>query len=344
MVNGFNRVREKNVIPGPDLVVDECMSAYTGLQSKHVKHGNPSRICIPRKPESVGVESKTLADGMSGVLIRIDPREELHIQRGKKWEELGSGTGAPLRLMEPWFFTKRRLTGDSAFSSFKLLDELKQRNIYYQGIVKSAHKKFPKLYMMEWATKKAKRGDFIQFSANLPGDRGKVYATCWKDKRDKQVITNCSPLGPGNDVEKKRHRVVTIDGIATTERYDKVVKCPRHVEDIFKYFSVIDVHDHYRQGSLRLEKSWVTKKWWHRMFCTLYGMTITDAFLAARYEHESDPHAKGSSPDFTDFLQVLMHEMINNIFMESNIAQAKAPRHSIDISSVEKVRHLLLYS
>ncbi len=341
LVEGFNRVRKNNVVPGRALVVDECMSAYRGLNGKYMKHGNPSEIKIARKPEGVGTEFKSLADGQSGVLLRLDAREELHVQRAKKYEHLGSGTGAPLRLVEDFFGTGRSLTGDSAFSSYQLVDQLRRNGLYYNGIVKQCSRRYPKSAFIKWAETVATKGDHIHYSTDLPDGGGKVYATGWLDKRIKMVISNCAQLGEGEPVRKKRHKLITTNGITRTERYEKSVRRPLQVEQLFKYFSVIDVHDHYRQGSLRLEKSWITKKWWHRIVCTLFGMSVTDAFLAYRYEFNNDTYTQSLELDFSAFLNILVEQLVFNRFLEISVAASRCPRSSLDDPVTEQVIILL---
>jgi hypothetical protein len=68
------------------------------------------------------------------------------------------------------------------------------------------------------------------------------------------------------------------------DRFDIHIPRPQAIEMFISCFSNIDVHDHYRQGSLALEKNWNTKTWWHRLCATLFGMVCTDAFLAYRLE------------------------------------------------------------
>jgi hypothetical protein len=342
LVEGFNRVRRNNVVPGRELVVDECMSAYRGLNGKYMKHGNPSEIKIARKPEGVGTEFKSLADGQSGVLLRLDPREELPVQRAKKYEHLGSSTGAPLRLVEDFFFSSRSLTGDSAFSSLQLVDQLRRNGLFYNGIVKQCSKKYPKSAFIAWGETIAKKGDHIHYSTDLPNGGGKVFATAWQDKRTKMIISNCSQLGEGEPVIKKRHRLINTNGITRTEMYEKTVRRPLQVEHLFKYFSVIDVHDHYRQGSLRLEKAWVTKKWWHRIVCTILGMSVTDAFLAYRYEYHGDAYNNSKELDFTDFLHILVQKMVFNRFLQTSLAGFRSTRGEVQDTSIDQVIIYLL--
>lgn len=63
-----------------------------------------------------------------------------------------------------------------------------------------------------------------------------------------------------------------VNGTRMTVTWEKQIKRPYLVEMFFKYFSVIDLHDHLRQGSLGLEKAWKTKTWWPGIFATIFGV------------------------------------------------------------------------
>jgi len=92
------------------------------------------------------------------------------------------------------------------------------------------------------------------------------------------------------------------------------------VELFFSHFSVIDVHDHLRQGSLAIENFWYTHKWWHRVFGTILGIIITNAFYCYRYEYQLRNHGDDTgSIDFATFLAKLAHGLIFNSFIENFI-------------------------
>lgn len=55
------------------------------------------------------------------------------------------------------------------------------------------------------------------------------------------------------------------------------------VEEFFDNMNKVDIHNHYRQGILRLEQTWKTKKWQHRCLATQWGFCAVDAFLANRW-------------------------------------------------------------
>ncbi|OWZ04411.1 hypothetical protein PHMEG_00023695 [Phytophthora megakarya] len=81
------------------------------------------------------------------------------------------------------------------------------------------------------------------------------------------------------------------------------------MELFFSKFSTIDIHDHYRQGSLAIEREWITRNWTHRLFSTILGMVVVDAYLAYRYDTEN-----AGNVDFNDFASQLAHQLIFNEF------------------------------
>jgi hypothetical protein len=81
----------------------------------------------------------------------------------------------------------------------------------------------------------------------------------------------------------------------------------------FSCFSNIDVHDHYRQGSLAMEKNWNTQTWWHRLLGTLFGMICTDAFLGYRLEFRNrQMGGEVGILSYKDFLHRLAYQLIHN--------------------------------
>ena len=53
---------------------------------------------------------------------------------------------------------------------------------------------------------------------------------------------------------RSRCRNDVVDGIPTMVQYTKMIPRPLIVEKFFEFFSSIDVHDHYRQGLLAIER------------------------------------------------------------------------------------------
>ncbi len=69
----------------------------------------------------------------------------------------------------------------------------------------------------------------------------------------------------------------------------KKIACPRVLNEYFSRIGAIDNHNKARQGILRLEKCWRTRDGFFRLFTTLLGMILTDAWLCYRYAIEAGP-------------------------------------------------------
>lgn len=129
IVDHFNEHRVKRFIPSWLLVIDESMSAFLGAEGVIDGVGAnpdpiPHRDFIERKPEPLGKELKVLADGMSGVTLRMEMQLgcELHALQ-EYFQEYGHTTAVQLRLLKPYFpksndrasTVLRALYGDSWF-------------------------------------------------------------------------------------------------------------------------------------------------------------------------------------------------------------------------------------
>ena len=71
----------------------------------------------------------------------------------------------------------------------------------------------------------------------------------------------------------------------------------------------IDQHNRSRQGDLALEKHWVTKDWVFRLFTTITGMCVVDAWRV--WVNVAQPAQKHES--LLDFVDVLAMEHFTNI-------------------------------
>ena len=137
-----------------------------------------------------------------------------------------------------------------------------------------------------------------------------MYALGWHDLKLKTIITNRGTTLSGTDSIRYRHKIVVVDGVEVTQKEEKRIKRPRMIEDFFECFSAVDVQDHLRQGSLRMEEVWKTKQWFHRIFAKIYGIILTDCFLAYRWTKTSQHDTK--IDDFSTFLGKLCKQMIDN--------------------------------
>lgn len=141
-----------------------------------------------------------------------------------------------------------------------------------------------------------------------------MYALGWHDLKLKTIITNCGNTIVGIQARRIRHHIeVNEDHEPYTARYVKEIPRPKIVEDFYKYFGSVDVHDHLRQGSLCLEEVWRTQIWWHRLFTTMLGVVFTDCYLAYRYI-ERKYHREPDELSF--FMGKLAYRLINNFYIE----------------------------
>ena len=343
-IDSFNAVRLNCVVPGTIMVVDECMSAWKGADFKHRADGMPHKTKIIRKPEGVGAEMKSLCCGTTGILLRLDIMEGKERQQVKKYHrEYGEGTAVLCRLTEPYFGTGRTIVADSAFSSVKALVALLGYGLYFMGMVKTAHKLFPKKFIKDWSDGKLPEGlpirgsHILLESETVTGE--KFYALGWKDRSTKMVVANRGTTNPGSDSVRKRHKRVARDGQWTTIVAEKRIKRPQLIELFFQCFSCIDVHDHYRQGCLGMEREWYTHCWWHRVFGTVFGMIVVDAYLAYKYETERSYQAPESQADFNTFIDKLAHQLIFNLYLDSGTRVRT--RETLEDYSETVVRYLI---
>ena len=305
-------MRAKNFVPGKVLCVDECMSAWRGQNGKYCVEGMPHVTKIIRKPEGVGAELKSIACGETGVLLQLEIMEGADAQKEKEHYDTtkSEGTAVVLRLTKPWHNSKRLVVADSAFGSVKTCKALAKRNMFFMGMVKTARKEFPVDYFKEWIETKPLRGKHCMVTLKTPPsdepttsiESLPTYACCWNDRKAKSIVSNCGDASKGAPAVRTRHRIVeNDDGVSETERYKKEIERPQMIEKFFEFFSTIDVHDHFRQGSLAMEKTWKTHSWWHRVFCSVFAMCVVDAYMMYRYEFETLLHNETSMLDFSSF-------------------------------------------
>jgi hypothetical protein len=152
LIEAFNSNRATTIVPGKYLVIDEIMSMWLGLDGVYAVEGIPHLTKIARKPRGIGLEMKALCDGASGIMIGLELVECKEDMKNKDLQSAyGAGTAVCLRLTKPWAGSKRILIADSAFSSVKTLEALHdKRGLYFMGMVKTAHKRYPKDFFSRW--------------------------------------------------------------------------------------------------------------------------------------------------------------------------------------------------
>ena len=131
-----------------------------------------------------------------------------------------------------------------------------------------------------------------------------LIALGWRDKTLTTFVASCGTTDEGEPHKKRRRRA--FDGFKS-ETYFRSVKRPKLVEQYFASAQKIDVHNHLRQGSLRLEVAWGTHKWEHRVMSTLLGIIEVDSFLAFQLVHPD-----GAGVTHRQFTEQLALQLIHN--------------------------------
>lgn len=357
LIDEFNSNMVASFKPGKFIVVDEIMSAWKGLSGEFQLDGIPHQQKIARKPEGIGAEMKAAACGESGITLQLDIMEGAEAMKSKAFtKEYGSGCAAVLRLLAPWKYQNKVVIADSAFSSLLTLMALWcLYKTFFIGIVKTAHSFFPNEYFKNWfameesrrnnSMNASERGEWAvmtttfrdrlsQTNAFHADPDYKVMAICWADRKAKCIISNW-----GNtrrcDTDIVRERSVVIrdeNGELRLKRKDKTVMQPNVIHDFYKYFGTIDVNDHYRQGTLAIERNWLTKRWWTRIFQTVLGVIVTSAFYA--YTLELRFQQDTSRLCFLDFVDVLCYELTN--FSEKRVSRRSDVDNAPPVSDISQ--------
>ena len=306
-LDGFNKARKTHCRPGSRLTPDETMFSWTG---KVGVNGMPHLSFVPRKPEPLGAELKTVCDGSAGVMLHMEVCEGTTRMARKKYvgEEKAS-TACTLRMLEATGIKdvgedgnspqcRRHAVGDSWFAGVGTARALMKRlGIHFVGNVKTGHKDFP-INAMRWTLSKMERGDSIVFKC----DSEDLWAVGWSDVHFKTHVTNHGTSADGDAATKKRQRR---DG----RDYRIFVKRPRIVQTYQEEMGWVDRHNRFRQDMLQLNKSWTTKRWQTRIQTEALATSTVGAFLLARKFLPRWQNAEDSESIFFSFMRTIIPQL-----------------------------------
>lgn len=205
-------------------------------------------------------------------------------------------TALTLRLTKNWHGTGRIVYGDSYFASVQTARGLLDRGTDFIGMVKTCSAGFCKkhLHTTAWAEGKlpAERGDTRHVEAEIMVDnvKRKIYGHAWNepgsdDAPKKVLVSTCSTSLPADPHVKKRFKV-NADNNKFTEVVYRTVPRPQVVKQYFEAACQIDIHNHLRQGVLAIEDHVGTKDPLFRLFTTIFGMSVVDAYKVYNMENK----------------------------------------------------------
>jgi hypothetical protein len=270
-------------------------------------NGMPGLMHVPRKPTPTGREGHTTACTETGILIHYECYEGKDLMEKKEFNDIaGKNAAKAMRCTKPWFRSGRTVITDSGFTSMPLVKELFDHGLFVVGNVKTAHKEFPKEWLLSIAKK---RGDRAVCSTTIKTRAGRDINLLAAADMDKQPMALLASAGTSTDGKTITRKFTTIrsDGTYSVRSGD----LPQmHVHEIYRSgFNTLDKHNSYRQGATSFEDTWKTHSWWTREFQMLFEMSVVNAWLAYK---RWVPDAKGVS--LSKFRRKLCYEMLNNPF------------------------------
>ena len=137
----------------------------------------------------------------------------------------------------------------------------------------AAHRKAlaPKKQKKRMRHSELPRGSHLAMTAFIAGNP--FIACAWADKTNKTSIGSTGHILPGKEIVRRTFKAIRHSiGYPSQEIRNRSFPIPSVFENLFLHLPRIDVHDHLRQGTLALEKSWATHSWSKRVFSTVLGV------------------------------------------------------------------------
>ena len=321
MLDGFNENRKEWIAASATKTHDECMSAIRPRTT--ATSTLPNLSFINRKPEPLGSEFKATCGTKVGNILKLEvQRGKVGMVNAKYNKKYGATTGCTLRLTEATQYcgtrsNERKMAAqnfkselfleDSWFGSVKAVEQQKCMHFDDDGnpagheviaALKTNSSLFPKKEIEE-KMKDYPSGSQLVFVCKTPVNKVDLVAIGYKYNARKTLCfiatKNAGSTRPGNPYIAR-----------FPDQYSNVttrdVERPAIISKYFENSNKVDVANHVRQFLLRLEKLWVTKDPYFRINTTIIGMTVTDAWLLARYQSNNQNVKKMKVTDFADRL------------------------------------------
>ena len=328
--NAFNEHRAKNLKASDHLCIDESMSRWYGEGGYWNDTGLPHYVAMDRKPDN-GCEIWSLADGNGEFMLALEIVTSKYYNSAKKYvKNVGTGTAVCLRLMEPWLYKRKHLFGDSWFASVATCLTLLMNFTSFTGPVKTCTKGFPinELKRIPLTGKypghSAHKQTKIKFeynndditSAHPVRTNGGVYtdnefsllATAWLDENSRRLFLTSD--GKTTNAEKpierlkykmsQRYSEVLGSEYINTSKFVNTIQVPEFIDQYYKYHNIVDRHNRFR-SILNIERKIKTKTWHFRIFCSLLGIIVVDAWLMYKNSRSKQDIEKKQYKDLKDF-------------------------------------------
>lgn len=296
----YNEHIQAVLTPGWLLAPDESMSQYkptkTGVSdSQPGTHTDdwdniPSLDWVPRKPEPLGKELKTMCCGCCGAFINIEMQEGKDRHAKMEWyDEWGHTTAQCLRLAKPWLSAnvERVFAADSWFMGVRTAEALwtlSSGKMFSLGDVKTNSAGFPKLDFINAVP--AGDGEWSTFTSKVKGldhpsiTEMDIFACA--HRRGAAVHTYLFTAGTTLAGKNMTHDI--------NDDADNDVKiggrpAPRVLNDFTMGQPHSDIGNKYRQHELRMEARFPTTCFPFRLLTTMWGIVLASAARTFEYFH-----------------------------------------------------------
>ena len=318
LVTLYNKSREEVVTPGWLITGDETMVAWRGQNGVLNIMKCPHLSWVPRKPEPLGVELKTVGDALSGIMLRIEICEGKEAMKTKKFSaEYGATTACTMRLFKPWFGTQRVVAADSWFAGVKTAWAMLDNGLHFIGDVKTNSSLFCKDALV--AATAQETGAWATYSTMLTTSNGKevpIYSV--SHRRGEATHTFIASCGTTLRGSSTKAYFADDEERASGQEFELYRQAPRVLNDFTIAQPCLDRHNRYRQYILAMEKRILTNSFGMRFCTAMHGILFTDCFFAYRYFIDKEV-------DFKAIMGKLAMKLMHNSFLDKDESPRKSP-------------------
>ena len=289
-VRDFNAIRKDLILPSEIIAVDESMSAFRPQTTS--TGGFPNISFIARKPENLGTEFKSSVCPVLGVMMFLELQRGKHGMTGHKYfKDIGATASCTVRVAEGSSHKhvdniQEVVLGDSWFGSVKAAVGLAQEGFECILQVKQNHGLYPKNLITE-ILKDSPGGTKVVLQGTHPSGVD-VVATGYKYNK-KSILYFVSTPNGGSTEDGDPYEMKFAD--ENSNIHIREVPRPAFISFFFQHCNAVDIHNHLRQSSLRLEKKWITFDGYFRLCTTMLGINVVDTYRLARF-HSLLPRGK----------------------------------------------------
>ena len=328
-IEGFNNTRQELIQTGLMKVMDEAMSFWKPRKDK--TGGLPNISFVMRKPKPIGTEFKCVCDADTGVMIHLEIQEGKDAMRDKPFSrDLGGTAACVKRMCDKTCAKGSTLAGDSWFGSVKSCLAVAKTGVEFIGVIKTAHKLFPKNFL-ESSLKDKSAGSRLVLETII--DDIPLLAIGYKYNKRK-VLCFVATKGAGT----------TLDGMPYIQRWaddngnllTREVARPAIISEYFNYSPRVDNHNQSRQHDLMLEELWDTHDPWFRLHCTLLGMQVTDMWKLGK--HHLPSHHRYTDFGIVEFADELAFALLANQLEGSSPSRrtGRRPLEDVTMTNADK--------